>query len=516
MKSFLSLSVLLAAVLCTGADWSAGGETAVFAAGGRSRIVTYPTVPTARVSTDYSLTVGTTPVTVARFKDIHYAHFSFAGQADIRVSVNGPVSQWSLSPKRYEIPGRTQGEDLLFSISDPKKLVVQINGLDRLFIFADPLEDNPPQTGDPGVVNILDFGVDNTGGTKETVRIQTAIDATPQNGVLFFPAGVYLSGTLELKSNMTLYLAGGSLIQGSGNLDDYPKHENDGPMSSARLILVDEAENVTIRGRGIVDSNGAELRNQDDHRGRVLLVRNSRNVVVEDVILRDPPSWNFHILGCEHVTVRNVKILNDPSLPNTDGFDPDASSHVLIEDCFAYCSDDSSAVKCVGYDGIYRDVEDIVIRGNVFLTKKSALKVGTESRTAVMKDITFEDNDVLMADRGMTLYCRDGATYSNIRYINNRFENFYPDIKQRLLDFHIRDRDGKGHIRDVLIRDCRADVHWPQMSTICGYDSAHIVSNVRFENFTVGGKLCRNAEDANLDIQNYVADVTFAGNMITR
>lgn len=485
-------------------------------------VVGYRLAPTATVSGVYSLQAGITSIAVQRFKDIHYAHFSFVGRTELRISVSEAISKWSLSPRHLEIPAKTEGRDLLLAISEPSKLVVRINDRERLFIFADSLDKYSPRLCDAGVVNIVDSGVDNSSGEVQTARIQAAIDSAAKDAVLFFPPGLYRTGTLELKSNITLYLAGGCLIQGTDSLKDYKGNVNDGKNSTGRLILVDRSENVAIKGLGTIDANGTILRNQNDHRGRVLLIRNSRNVFIEGVILRDPPSWNTHILGCENVTIRNVKLLNDPGLGNTDGFDPDACRHVLIENCFAYCSDDAVAIKCAGYDGIYRDVEDIVVRGNVLLTKKSALKVGTESRTTVMKNILFEANDVIFADRGMTLYCHDGATYSDIRFIDNRFEECYPDIKQCLMDFYIKDRKdydkyygGVGQIRNVLVRGCEAYTQWPRESTFRGsLDSKHLISEIRFEDFVIAGKACRNLQDARIsiraDVKEYVTNVTFS------
>ena len=85
-------------------------------------------------------------------------------------------------------------------------------------LFAEPPEKNPPKLGDANVVNIMDYKVDNTGKTVETAKINQAISdvsAKPGGGVLFFPAGgVYMTGTLLMKSNVKLYVDAGALIQG--------------------------------------------------------------------------------------------------------------------------------------------------------------------------------------------------------------------------------------------------------------------------------------------------------------
>ena len=500
----------LAVAAALGAVTNMAGGTRPGVPAARGVVVSCPVAPNARVSRHYTLAVGETKVPVESFHGVHCGRLSFSGRIEVTIGVREAVTAWSISPKRRNIRARADGSRLRFALSRPGHLAVRINDLGYLFVFADPPAEAPPRAGAAGVVDISKAGVDATGRRKDTARIQAAIDALPARGVLLFPRGVYRTGALVLKSDMTLYVAGGAVIQGTADPNDYPPHRRDGRKTSARLILVDGAENVAIRGRGVIDANGTALRGRHGRRGRVVLLRNSRNVTVEGVILRDPPSWNTHILGCRHVTFRNVKLLNNPDVKNTDGFDPDASSHVLIDGCFAYCGDDAVAVKSAGYDGIVRDVEDIVVRRSVLLTRKSALKVGTESLAAVMKDVTFEGNDILLCDRGMALYCRDGATYANIRFVDNRFEASYPDLKRRLIDFSVTRRGGKGRIRDVLIRNCRADRRWPGPSTLRGLDAEHTIATVRFEGFRVAGTPCRTAAEAHVLIGEHVTGVTFS------
>jgi hypothetical protein len=69
-------------------------------------------------------------------------------------------------------------------------------------LFAEPPEKNAPKLGDPNVVNIMDYKVDNTGKTLDTDKINQAIrdvSARPVGGVLFFPAGVYLTGSVDTR-----------------------------------------------------------------------------------------------------------------------------------------------------------------------------------------------------------------------------------------------------------------------------------------------------------------------------
>ena len=280
--------------------------------------------------------------------------------------------------------------------------------------------------------------------------------------------------------------------------------------SSSQLILIDGAQNVKLRGRGIIDGNGYIVRAQGKA-AYLLKIRNSRNILVEDVVLRNPAAWNTHILYCESVTIRNTKIISDMRVKNTDGFDPDSSIHVLLEHNFAMCNDDTVAIKTTNNTGLLRNVEDVTVRGNVFISQASALKVGTESRAEYMRDITFIDNDVVECDRGMSLYCRDGALYSDIKYINNRFERLFIEDKRSLLHFYIEDRFGKGQIRDILIKDCIALAHWPGTSRFKGLDAEHAISNIRIENLVVAGRPILKPQDLPLETNEFVKDVTFSG-----
>ncbi len=426
-------------------------------------VQTYPIPDAAVRSKIYSLSVNGKPVFVQKFKDVNYAHFSFTGNAAISVQIGEPVGNYNISPHHYSIKGKPDGAKLNFSLDRPGKLVVRINDNERLFIFADSIDHNAPDPESPEVWSIMEYGVKNDGKTLQTQKIQHAVDdVSAKGGILYFPPGVYLTGTLSIKSNVTVYLAGGAVIQGSPSREDYPvdpgfkesdmKYDpenwsNKGErMTYSRLILVDNAENVKIFGCGVIDGNGKTIRDQGKP-ANLIRVRNSKNVLVDGLILRDPAAWNTHIIYSENVTFRNIKMINDRTVKNTDGIDPDASKHILIDGCFMYCSDDNIAIKTSRNSGLLQDVDDITVKNCVFLTKKSAMKLGTETFADYEKNVTFENNDIVEADRAMSLYCMDGARFENIRWLNCRVEGYYPDNQQRLCI----SGSGTGMVRVLVI-----------------------------------------------------------------
>ncbi|MGB2862815.1 MAG: glycosyl hydrolase family 28 protein [Sedimentisphaerales bacterium] len=498
---FRIMSVVLA--ICTLTCSCSARQPKASSAPANHDIIVYPHTSAAVKSPLYSVRVNRVPVFVEKYKDINYAHFAFSGKADITITTDKHITSYTLSPESYNIPANVEGNKLVLTINRPRKLVIRINAGERLFIFADPMETNPLKFGDSKVVNIMDFDIDNTGKILETEKIQKAIDALEKDGVLYLPPGIYQTATLHLKSNMTLYLAGGAMLRGAPSYAYYPL-DNIG----RRLIMIADCTDVTIKGRGIIDGNGAAVRASGE-RAHLVTMKNSEDILVEDVFLRESGSWNTHILLCDRVTIRNIKMINDVTLTNTDGFDPDSSNDVLIEHSFIYAGDDAVAVKTSGRGGLLRDLTKNTFRYNVVLTQKSALKIGTETRAKNMNNIRFMHNQVLQSDRAMAIYCSDGADISDISFVGNNFEENYPDNKRRMIHFQISNRKSAGQIRDVLIKNCSFKKPYPENSTIEGLDREHRIRGVKFENFSIAGRLCRDAGEANLEIEDFVEDITF-------
>lgn len=460
-------------------------------------------------SETYAMKVAERAVFVEHYKKTHIARLTLDGKADVTVTAPAAIKKCRISPEPLGLKPRVQGKRLSFALERPARLVIRIDDGEPLFLFADPPAKAAPDSHAPKVSDITTSGIDATGGKVETRKIQRTIDALPAGGALYFPPGVYQTGTIRLKSDMTLWLAPGATLLGCTDIAEYPEDKIGESAFGRRLVLLDEAHNVTICGGGAIDGNGRRLREVTGEKAHLVTIARSRDVLIEGVELRDAGSWNTRIIHSDRVAVRGVKLISDPDLANTDGFDPDGSRDVLIENSFVYCGDDGVAVKSTDHGGLGRDVQNITVRGNVFLTRKSALKVGTESRTARMGDILFEDNDVLLCDRGMALYCNDGALYENIRYINNRFEECYPDAKQRMIDISISERKGKGTICNVLIQNCAFESAFPKASTIDGLDAGHQVSGIRIENLTIAGKKARNAAEAGLKLGKFVQQIEF-------
>lgn len=212
--------------------------------------------------------------------------------------------------------------------------------------------------------NVLDFGAKGDGSTKDTKAIQRAIDA---GGMVFLPAGTYLSGTLYLKSHGGLELAPGAVLLGSPDPDDYNKEDfcpqNSGSVaevaSGGHLIVAVEQEDITIRGPGKIDANAdAWFGSQPmSAPGSIVYARPAwrpsqaiffcecKDIWLRDFKLANAPYWSCFLHGCENATISGLHIWSDPKVLNDDGLDIDCCRHVTISDCIIDVGDDCIAIR---------------------------------------------------------------------------------------------------------------------------------------------------------------------------
>lgn len=104
-------------------------------------------------------------------------------------------------------------------------------------------------------INILDQGAKGDGKTDNTQIIQKAIDdaSASGNGKVIVPEGTFLTGVIEIKSNVEINLAENAVWPGSAKRLDY------GPKDASPLIVAKGQHNFSITGKGTIDGNGNEL-----------------------------------------------------------------------------------------------------------------------------------------------------------------------------------------------------------------------------------------------------------------
>lgn len=280
--------------------------------------------------------------------------------------------------------------------------------------------------------DVRDFGAKPDGKTPATASIQKAIDACTANGggTVYLPPGVFYSGTIFLKNNVTLWLESGCTLLGSGDLADYPENRTavrsytDNYVSKS-LIAGENLENVAIRGRGTIDGNGGKYRwSKYLTRPYVIRLVKCRNVLVEGVLLQNSPMWMQHYLACDRVTLRGLTVI-DVGGANNDGVDIDACHDVIISDCNFDSDDDAITLKST----LNRACENVAITNCIAASRCNPIKMGTESNggfknitiancTVARPHHTLDPDSKLRGLAGIALEIVDGGTLDRVT-INN-------------------------------------------------------------------------------------------------
>ena len=302
--------------------------------------------------------------------------FDFAGgPVEVKVRVKGPalnlpVKSAVVRPTRHGIRPRIDGDTIAFALAKPCKITVEPNGsiVGTLHVFSSAPEKDPPKPGDANVI--------------------------------YYGPGVHVMGVKALASGQTLYIAGGAVVRGHVNIV--------------------RAENVAVRGRGVLDASlsprkGAEPRaNRYGVYGCLSRVHASKNVTLDGICMMDSPAWTLQIMHSEDVTARNLKLITWRE--NGDGIDVCTSRNVTVEGCFLRCWDDALVVKAhlIPKEGAKHKsvlakwtpadlehytpgiVRDVTFRDCVvWLDRAHALEIGQETAAAEIANVVFRDIDII-------------------------------------------------------------------------------------------------------------------------
>jgi polygalacturonase len=257
--------------------------------------------------------------------------------------------------------------------------------------------------------SVAKFGAKGDGTSMNTAAIQKTIDAAAKKGgTVVFPAGTYLTGSIFVKSGVTLKLDKGVVLLGSQDIKDYPLMptriagiEMSWP---AALVNVYRQKKAAIVGEGTIDGDGKvfwdsywTLRKEYEPRGlrwasdydarrpRLVQVFDSSNVKIGGgLLMRRSGFWTMHVCYSRDVTVDGVVIRNNEGGrgPSTDGIDIDSSSKVLVQHADIAVNDDALVMKA-GRDSdglrVARPTEDVVVRDSVVRDGAAGFTFGSET-----------------------------------------------------------------------------------------------------------------------------------------
>ncbi|HTV62193.1 MAG TPA: glycosyl hydrolase family 28 protein [Verrucomicrobiae bacterium] len=237
------------------------------------------------------------------------------------------------------------------------------------------------------VYNIRNFGAAGDGKTLDTAAVQAAIDAChkDQGGTVVVPAGVFVIGTVEIKSNVTLRIAAAGKLLGSADGKQYHAAdaiplEGDTTLGDGNvaLIFAVKAENVTIEGPGAIDGQGAQFRSPErgvpppsgrggSKRPYHLLFYQCTNLRVRNLFLFDSAFHSVRVIESGFVWLTGLHIFNRVN-SNNDGFHFISSQYVHVANCDVQSQDDACA--------LFGSCRFVTITNSTFSTRWAVFRFG--------------------------------------------------------------------------------------------------------------------------------------------
>ncbi len=236
-----------------------------------------------------------------------------------------------------------------------------------------------------GLFNIKDYGAVGDGVVLNTEAIQKTIDAchAAGGGKVWIPAGRFVIGTVQIKSDVTLSLDYGAELLGSQKKKDYPteglRPAREG--NSECLLYAEDATNSRFEGLGVIDGRGQPEffpkragRGGRDDRPRLIRFENCQNLTFSGLTYKNPAFWGIHLIDCKNVHFTGVKVRMRNNHSNNDGLDIDGCENVLIENCDIVSGDDAICLK-----SSLNPCRNIVVRDCIVSSNTAAVKFGTSS-----------------------------------------------------------------------------------------------------------------------------------------
>lgn len=376
-------------------------------------------------------------------------YFDTDGPVTALVTVrNRTVTSARVVPSSYNVTPTVSGNTVTVRLPGPGKYELQVNGESKpLYLFVNPPEINPPSPSDPGV--------------------------------LYFGPGVHSVGRLQVggTGKKTVYIAGGAIVKGQ--------------------LMSRDNSNVTIRGRGILDTSGFAVRS-----GSPVTISNGSNIDLEGFIIHDSSGWTVKLFHLSDVLIDNIKIIGQHR-QNADGMDLVNSQRVEVRNVFARVNDDVLVIKGFGdnddccehpQNGKYpperNSVSDVVFRDSVVTTDlaNGTLEIGYELWGNEVKNIRYENIDIIhsFAKSVFGIHMMESNMYAhNISYNNIRVEDYHGgDRGNAWFDFTIKP---DGRLTDVTFSNISFTGGVPPRSYMVAPAAPNNIQNVQFRNIRRNG-----------------------------
>ena len=376
-----------------------------------------------------------------------------------------------------------------------------------------------PRLAPTNIFNVVEFGAKGDAKTLDTRAISAAIAAASKagGGIIFFPPGVYVTGTFELRSNITLQIEPGAVIEGSKDLADYGSiaafglgrvygTNSSGEGNKVGLIFGRNLENVSIIGPGAIDGSGDAFFNSatphasmdfdpsvtrqgqqsldvlhmtgdgpieqkpEGRPGTMIACFDCRNVTIRDVTFRNAPNWTAHFQRVERAVVSGLHVINNPLIPNNDGFDCFSCRDVHFSDCDIRTGDDDFAIV---------NSVDVTVADCALQSRSSGIRLEA-SQFNMFENLTIHSN------RGIAIYERgfgrtDHVSFANIQIETQLFTGHWWGKGEPIYIAVGKPQagPGSGEISDVMFTNISGDAE--SSIVLYGHRNAWL-RNIRLDN----------------------------------
>ncbi|PWM73114.1 MAG: hypothetical protein DBX59_05315 [Bacillota bacterium] len=303
------------------------------------------------------------------------------------------------------------------------------------------------------MINVKNFGAKGDGKNNDTAFLRAAIE---RGGEIYFPAGTYVTGTLQIPSNATLRFAAGARLLASLNAADYIAADYDEDSRHDRhpspyffpeegreqygLLYAFGAENIRIIGGTLAADDKAYCRPEplesiitDENsiyapfyfrqpatwrrpvrpRPKMLLFKKCKNLFAEGLRVEKAPCFSGWFLGCENLTFDGMTVRNDYDQPSADGLHFSSCKNVLVKNCDFHCGDDCVAVDCA----YGKPCENVTVKNCVLETSIHAIRIYSgldldviygRNTGAYVKNVTVENCRVREGCAALLINACDG------------------------------------------------------------------------------------------------------------
>ncbi len=312
------------------------------------------------------------------------------------------------------------------------------------------------------VYNIRDFGA--VPGQLCTENIQRAVNACADNGggKVLIPTGIYITGTIKLKSHVNLHLEKGAILKGSQNLEDY-----DSSFTRHGMILGEDVYNISISGQGTIDAQGTifydttvnhtypefdkqMIRQKEGYMregefysdgpvkrkvspGMTITFYHSSRIVLKDVIIKDTPLWAVRFAYCDDIRITGISLYNNLMIPNSDGIHCTSSRNIRMSDCDIRAGDDAFIVtgftleeQTPGYTleeqlkHTYGNkteyAENVTVTNCTFQSRSAGIRIGYGQHP--IRNCVFNNIVIYGSNRGIGVFAHDAATIEDLIFSN--------------------------------------------------------------------------------------------------